>query len=488
MTLQPPTRQPSREAGAPRGEPSLPLPLALLEALGRLHGFVLLADRSGRVRWLSGAFGETCEDAERFLGQRADAIAPPARRRALYQEFRARFAARGSFLGQRCDLELRGARRSLDVSVLPLDDETGADRHFLVIAVPAARDSRTPPLGGAHADLLESLPDAALAVDPAGLLVFVSSRAAALLGREAHELAGLPAAALFRDAGGLETLLSALGGASLQDREVRLARGDRSQGRAALSAGALPGGGTLLLLRDAAVRQQLLEDLRRTNAELEHCVNALAHDLRSPLVALLGFSRLLRQDYGAQLDETGEHFLDRIEQAGRTMDALVHDLLELSRIGKAGERPAPVDPRLVLVQLHAELKPRLEAEGIELSLPEDPPTVTCDRTRLYQLFSNLIGNAIEHMGSCAQPRISVDVEDLGDAYRLRVSDAGRGIPREQHERIFEIYQTADPGRRRRGTGMGLAIVRRIAEAHGGRAWVESEPGRGATFYVTLAKS
>jgi signal transduction histidine kinase len=489
MTHQPPTRLPAREIRELDGEASAFPPVALLEALGRLYGLALLADRRGRVRWLSDAFSERCEDVARFLGKRADSLAPTAQRHALHTEFRARFAARGSFVGERFELELWGRQQPWDMSVLALDDESGARQCFLAIALPAAQAPRAPGSAGVRAEILESLPDAALVVEPSGCLSWASPRAAELLGRPPHELPGLPAAALFRDVEGLEALVDALGGAAVHDREIRIARGDGSEARAALSAGPLAGGGgTLLLLRDAALRQQYLEALRRTNAELEHCVNALAHDLRSPLVALLGFSRLLRQDYGAQLDETGEHFLDRIEQAGHTMEALVHNLLELSRIGKSGERPSPVDPRPVLVQLHAELKPRLEAEGIELDLPDDPPTVTCDRTRLYQVFSNLIGNAIEHMGSCAHPRISVDVEELGDAHRLRVSDAGRGIPREQHERIFEIYHTASESTRRRGTGMGLAIVRRIAEAHGGRAWVESEPGRGATFYVTLAKN
>jgi signal transduction histidine kinase len=487
MTLQPSRRGPAREAD----EDASALPAhGLLAELGRLYRLAFLADRRGRVLWLSRGFGELCGEAERFVGERADLLAPAHQRAALYTDFRARFAARGSFLSERCELELWGERRPYDVSVIPLRREDGASDLFLALALPPREARRAAAPRGATAQVLESLPDAAVLVDARGCVCWANARAAELLGRPPHELPGLPAVALLRDLEGLEALLAALGGSSLQDREIHLVRSDGSAAPTAVSAGARGGAGgeVLLLLRDAALRQQREEELRHVNAELEHCVNALAHDLRSPLVALLGFSRLLRQDYGAQLDETGVHFLDRIEQAGRTMEALVHDLLELSRIGKSGERPAPVDPRPVLLQLQAELKPRLEAQGIELVLPEAPPTVSCDRTRLYQVFSNLIGNAIEHMGGCAEPRISVDVEDLGDACRLRVSDAGRGIPRELHERIFEIYQTGAEGTRRRGTGMGLAIVRRIAEAQGGRAWVESEPGRGATFYVTLSKA
>jgi signal transduction histidine kinase len=205
-------------------------------------------------------------------------------------------------------------------------------------------------------------------------------------------------------------------------------------------------------------------------------------------VALLGFSRLLRQDYGSRLDDTGAHFVDRIEQAGRTMEGLIHDLLELSRIGQHGERPAMVDPRTVLTQLAAEFKPQLDAEGIRLALPDEPPLVYCDRTRLYQVFANLIGNAINHMGECEVRGIAVDLVEEEDVDHITVRDFGRGIAPEHHEKIFEVFQTL--GRRRddpRGTGMGLAIVRKIAETHGGRAWVESRPNRGATFHVTFPR-
>jgi signal transduction histidine kinase len=170
------------------------------------------------------------------------------------------------------------------------------------------------------------------------------------------------------------------------------------------------------------------------------------------------------------------------------MEALIHDLLELSRIGPPGERPSMVDPRAVLLQLHAEVKPRLEAASIELVLPSDPPLVFCDRTRLYQVFSNLIGNAIHHMGACDDARIEVAVVEDEEFHRISVTDTGRGIAREHHQRIFEVFQSL--GSRQdgsRGTGIGLAIVRKIAETHGGRAWVESEPGHGATFHVTLRR-
>jgi signal transduction histidine kinase len=247
-------------------------------------------------------------------------------------------------------------------------------------------------------------------------------------------------------------------------------------------------GGTVLCLRDVTQRHHVEQELERKNAELEHCVHALAHDLRSPLVALMGFSRLLREDYGAQFDDTGTHFVDRIEQAGRTMEDLIHDMLELSRIGKPGEKMSMVDPKSVLQQLYAELKPRLEAANIDLQLPHEPPLIYCDRTRLYQVFSNLIGNAIDHMGNCDEPRIVVSIVAEDGGHHVTVSDSGCGIAAEDHERIFNVFQSlgvASDGRR--GTGIGLAIVKKIAHTHGGEVWVDSMPGEGAVFHVSFPR-
>jgi signal transduction histidine kinase len=123
---------------------------------------------------------------------------------------------------------------------------------------------------------------------------------------------------------------------------------------------------------------------------------------------------------------------------------------------------------------------------VHLALPHDPPALVCERTRLYQLFSNLIGNALDHMGDAGEARIEVEIDEEPDHHVISVRDNGRGIAPEHHERIFEVFQSLGPRRDGcRGTGMGLAIVRKIAETQGGRAWVESEPGLGACFRVRL---
>lgn len=339
--------------------------------------------------------------------------------------------------------------------------------------------------------VLDGAPDAVLVLDAEGVVTWANAAAETLLGLGADELTGSQFRRWLADAEACAEDLARLdAGEPLRDRSFELRRVDGGLRHVSVSTSPSPFGsngrsGTVLYLRELEERLQAERQLDLRNQELEQCVHTLSHDLRSPLVALLGFSRLLRQDYGARLDETGHHFLDRIEQAGRTMEDLIHSLLELSRIEKPGTRDL-VDPRSVLLQLQAELKPQLDAGGIRLELPESPPLVCCDRTRLYQVFSNLIGNAIDHMGGCEDPHVRVEVHREEHQHRLSVSDPGRGVAPEHHERIFQVLQSL--GRRadgQRGTGIGLAIVRRIAETHGGRAWVESSAGQGATFHVTF---
>jgi PAS domain S-box-containing protein len=342
----------------------------------------------------------------------------------------------------------------------------------------------------ALATLLSASPDAAIALDHRGVIGFANPLLVEMLGVPLSDLIGKGFSSLCANPSEVERRIQNLGaGERVADCDLKLHRADGSTLDTSVSAVRIDDGdahGIVAYLRDVSRERQVASELRRKNEELEHCVQALAHDLRSPLVALLGFSRLLRQDYATTLDETGHHFVDRIEQAGQIMEDLIHDLLELSRIAQPGERRSLVDPRLVLLQVRAELNPRLSEANLHLDLPETPPAVFCDRTRLYQVFSNLIGNAIDHMGPCESPRIEVHIVDEPAATRITVRDNGRGIDPEQHRRIFDVFQSLGPrADGRRGTGIGLAIVRKIAETHGGRVTVESQPGQGAAFHVLL---
>ncbi len=476
----------------------------ILEGLARLHSLVVVTDLEGRVLWMSEAFGSACGGSARLIGghlSHAFAALPGARERARIREqivhIQTHLRAHESLFDIRLDLGTRnGAARSVDLSafrtvtqsgtqivvsiVHPTDGRTGSD--------PALRDERDT-LGG----ILDASPDSVLALDRFGFIVYANPAAAALVDLGLEKLTGSPIAFLVPRCSGLVSLLSDLRpGESMDDRPVQMDRPDGSRMCVSVSIRAHPGSrriASVVFLRDVTDQVAQRRSLERKNAELESYVQNVSHDLRSPLVSILGFARLLRQDYGQHFDDTGRHFADRIEQAAHTMEALIDDLLELSQIGVGLEQLALIDPRAVLLQIQAELKLRLDTIGAQLRIPENPPLLLCDRTRLYQLFSNLIGNAMQHMGECEDRSIEVTVKREPDQDVITVTDHGQGIESADLERIFDVFYSRNRSRTgSRSTGIGLAIVRKIAESHGGRAWAESEPGHGARFHVSLPRA
>jgi len=470
--------------------------IRLLEGLARLHEAVVVLDRHGRVTWMSDAVETLCGGAARHLGRPyGELVAAPGRA----EELRRRMAEQGSLANERVEfLTASGQRLLLEVSMVRVPGEAVADTLYVAIVRPV--DARA---GGERelqhtidylSSILDCSPESVLAVDATGFVTYVNPAIERLLGYAPVEVLDKPISLFVRNSSDLERIVAALGpGGDVRAQDVEVRRRDGEAVTVSVSASPLRlrdgmRAGTVVILRDVTERRRFESELARKNAELEHYVHAVSHDLRSPLVALLGFSRLLRQDYGDVLGDTGRHFLDRVEQAGRTMETLIHDLLEVSRIGEAADRKTHVDPLNTLLQLRGELKPRLEAQDVELTLPEHPPLLLCDRTRLYQIFSNLIGNALDHMGSRPGAEIRVEVEEEDEHHHLVVRDNGVGIEAAHHERIFEIFQSLGPrSDGRRGTGVGLAIVKKIAETHGGRVWVESASGSGAAFHVLLPR-
>jgi PAS domain S-box-containing protein len=462
----------------------------LLEALSQMYPMVLAADPQGRVAWWSEAWLSHCGQEPVFLERHLREVLPKLPNPEQAFTILSTLREQGYVLCARVKLpDDTGGDVSIHVSIFPVAGASGSPGHNVVIARPCLGRAPRPE---SH-EVLDSHPDAALMVDTEGFVAYANPAAGRLLAVSPDELQGAAAAVLVCETDEVLRLVHALHNPAPAELQLHVRRaGDEPLAVSVVVAPQRDADGAprgaVVALRTARDEHQALAELTRRNDELEHCINTLAHDLRSPLVALLGFSRLLRQDYGERLDDTGGHFVDRIEQAGRTMEELIHDLLELSRIGQPGEHPAIVDPRAVLLQVAAELKPRLDADGVQLALPVDPPVVYCDRTRLYQVFSNLIGNALEHMGDCEDPRIVVEIREGPEAHSVTVRDFGRGVAAENHERIFEAFQSLGSRRDgRRGTGMGLAIVRKIAETHGGCAWVESDLGSGAAFHLTLPR-
>jgi light-regulated signal transduction histidine kinase (bacteriophytochrome) len=226
------------------------------------------------------------------------------------------------------------------------------------------------------------------------------------------------------------------------------------------------------------------EELERSNRELQMFAYVTSHDLQEPLRGIASFTQLLAKRYGKDLDSEAQEFMKFITDGTTRMQQLIHDLLAFSRVQTRGEPFSPVDINNVLEEVKVNLRVAIEETGAVLTT--DPlPVITADRTQIIQVFQNLIQNAIKFRKKDETPRVHVTAERNGDEWVFSVRDNGIGIEPQYFEKIFVIFQQLHSKGEYPGTGIGLAIAKRIIERHGGRIWVESEPGRGSTFSFTI---
>ena len=224
-------------------------------------------------------------------------------------------------------------------------------------------------------------------------------------------------------------------------------------------------------------RVELIAALQRSNAELDQFAYVASHDLRAPLRGVANLSQWIEEDLGSALpDETREkiHLLRR--QVDRLM-GLVSGILDYSRAGRIPRNPVTVDVGALLKEVIELLAPPRDAV---IEVADDMPTLRSTVVPLEQVFMNLIGNALKHARR-ADPHVKITVREAGELYEFSIIDNGPGIPEEHHQRIWEVFQTLESRDTVEGTGIGLSVVRKVIESHGGRVWVESKQGQGATF-------
>ena len=241
------------------------------------------------------------------------------------------------------------------------------------------------------------------------------------------------------------------------------------------------------LLHDITLRKQAETELRRSNRDLEQFAHTASHDMKEPLRMVTNYLQLLERRYTGKLDEEAHQFIAFAVGGATRMRRLIDDLLGYSRVGATAEPLAPTSCAGVLRTVRHDLTPALEEAGASLTEDASLPTVLADEVQLAQVFQNLIANALKFRGA-EPPRIHVGARREDGRWVLSVSDNGIGIEKEFHERIFEIFQRLYPRERYAGTGIGLAVCKKIVERHGGSIRVESEIGRGSTFFFTLAEA
>ena len=230
-----------------------------------------------------------------------------------------------------------------------------------------------------------------------------------------------------------------------------------------------------------------LVDLERSNKELEQFAYVASHDLQEPLRMVSSYTQLLAQKYEGQLDEKAKKYIDYAVDGAVRMQGLINDLLTFSRVNTRGGTLETVDSHSALGEALRNLSATIQ-ESAALVINDNLPNIKADYSQLIQLFQNLVGNAIKFRNADSPPRIQITASDQGCEWCFSVKDNGIGIDAEYADKVFVIFQRLHTRREYPGTGIGLAICKRIVERHHGRIWFESEPGNGSIFHFTLPKS
>ncbi len=238
------------------------------------------------------------------------------------------------------------------------------------------------------------------------------------------------------------------------------------------------------LQTELSVRQRLISELENKNAELERFTYTVSHDLKSPLFTIRGFLGYLQQDALSGNHERLKGDIQRITDATDKMQRLLNELLELSRIGRLKNESTRFAFEELVQEATTMVQGRIMERGIAVHVEPNLPCVYGDRPRLVEVMQNLLDNAAKFMGAQKEPRIVIGQEGAEDGKTVfYIRDNGIGIAPEHHDRVFGLFNKLDP--RTDGTGVGLALVKRIIEVHGGRIWIQSEAGEGSTFLFTL---
>lgn len=232
---------------------------------------------------------------------------------------------------------------------------------------------------------------------------------------------------------------------------------------------------------DTTEHDRLVKELQTVNQELQEFAYVVSHDLKAPLRAIDSLVQWIAEDYADKFDDTGREQMDLLIGRVRRMQNLIDGVLQYSRIGRVRDEPFPVDLHRLVEQVIDSLAP---PSHITVTIRRPLPTLTCEKLRVQQVFQNLLSNAIKFMD---KPRGEVWVDGVEEdgVWHFSVGDNGPGIDPRHFERVFQLFQTLQSRDEYESTGIGLTLVKKIIELHGGRVWVASEVGQGSVFHVTL---
>ena len=484
----------ARSARTPRDGSVTPVATELFhEIIESSPTGVVLVDREGRIslinRETERMFGY---ERQELVGQSIETLVP-LRFRDGHSDFRRGFTANPQS-------RLMGAGRDLfglhkDGSEIPIEiglNPIATNHGLFVLASVVDISSRR------HAEArfrvaVEASPHGMLMVDPAGRIVLVNREIERIFDYSREEILGksiemfVPVDVRDRH----PDLRTSFHHAPLArrmgaGRDLFGVRRDGSQIPVEIALNPIETGEGLFVLAsvvDISPRKKAEEELRRSNDELERFAYVASHDLQEPLRTIASYVQLLAHRYRDQLGGEAAEFIDFAVAGAARMQRLIEDLLAFSRVGTQQHVPQPVDVGAVLTAALDDL--RASTIASDAVITHDPlPRVLADPGQIEQLLTNLIGNALKFRGADT-PRIHIKADRHGRVWRFAVRDNGIGIDMQYHERIFVIFQRLHARDRYEGTGVGLAVCKKIVERHGGRISVDSSPGNGSTFYFTL---
>ena len=446
---------------------------------------------------------------DELLGQKVKNIIPEGfAERLIADDARSAAEALAQQIGT--GIELSGRRKDgsefpLELMLSPLESTEGilVTAAIRDISVRKAAERHLAQMEGRYRGLLEAAPDAMVVVDQAGDIVLLNVQAEKQFGYRRDELLGQKVKNIIPEgfaerlvSDGLRSAEDALAQQIGTGIELSGRRKDGSEFPLELMLSPLESAeGTLITaaIRDISVRKaaeadlvQNVQDLNRSNQELEQFANIASHDLQEPLRMVASYTQLLSRRYKGKLDSDADEFIAYAVDGASRMQRLIQDLLAYSRVGSKGGNLRDISSDNALQQALQNLRGVIQDSGALVT--HDPlPTVMADEIQLIQLFQNLVGNAIKYQKP-GVPKVQISAARNGaKKWTFSVKDNGLGIESQYFERIFGMFQRLHKREEFAGTGIGLAICKKIVERHGGRISVESQPGSGSTFRFALAE-
>jgi PAS domain S-box-containing protein len=458
---------------------------------------VFLIDLDGRITsWNPGVEHFFGYPESEFIGRNiADIFTPPDRAAGAHRQEMETARVEGRSSDLRWHLCRDQSWVFVEGVLTAIKDESGAVYAFSKIAR-AVRPKHA--AGNLVATILVGTEDVIYAIDKDGRFVFANPSAGRLFGRSDEDLIGhtreevLPPHLAADVRATDDSVMAGTQSRLVEERFPSTDRGERIM-LVTKTPWLDPRGGVMGLVaiaqdvtiraRNAAEREQLLRELRRSNEDLSAFSHVVAHDLRTPLRGVKMYAEFLQRHLEGQLDSTASQFMAFVIDGVGSMEQLIDSLLAYANSGEELSATR-LDVNAVIDGLLHRLEPLIRETNATVTT-DRLPHVQADPVRLLQVFQNLIVNAINYRGS-EPPRIHISANAAGDEYRFAVSDNGEGIRREDFDRIFLPLQRLH-SRSVPGTGIGLALARKIVERHGGRIWVESTMGKGSTFFFTLPR-